>query len=295
MILTDLTPMFPILGSVIIIYLLGYFFDLRRKSRKSPLTRQLLRSPGETLRIQLNDLSYDMVFYMMMLVSIPLVLNSVYLFQNSRDRKLDPYCFAILCCVLLIFVIFKVLRLSKQRDNLMLGLDCELAVGQELNHLMLEGYRVYHDFPGEQFNIDHVVVGPKGVFAVETKGRMKRRDKGGEAAVTVRYDGHALLFPDWTEQAPVDQAKAQALWLSKWLSTAVGEQVSARPVLAIPGWFSLNKAHDGLLLFSGKNPLPMLNSTDGKLNSQQITRIAHQVEERCRNVKPFAYSKKAKI
>ena len=28
---------------------------------------------------------------------------------------------------------------------------------------------VYHDIQADQFNIDHVVVGPSGVFAVETK------------------------------------------------------------------------------------------------------------------------------
>jgi len=34
---------------------------------------------------------------------------------------------------------------------------------------MLDGYHVYHDFPAERFNIDHVVVGPAGAFAIETK------------------------------------------------------------------------------------------------------------------------------
>ncbi|MBU1055794.1 MAG: NERD domain-containing protein [Proteobacteria bacterium] len=35
------------------------------------------------------------------------------------------------------------------------------------------GYKVYHDFPAEKFNIDHIIIGPAGVYAVETKARQK--------------------------------------------------------------------------------------------------------------------------
>ncbi len=56
---------------------------------------------------------------------------------------------------------------------IVLGPDCEMAVGQELNNPMCAGYRVYNDVPAEGLNIDHVVVGRNGVFAVETKGRSK--------------------------------------------------------------------------------------------------------------------------
>ena len=39
---------------------------------------------------------------------------------------------------------------------------------------MRDGFAVFHDVPGDKaFNVDHVVIGPQGVFAVETKGRGK--------------------------------------------------------------------------------------------------------------------------
>jgi hypothetical protein len=45
----------------------------------------------------------------------------------------------------------------REDDNLRAGYDAELAVGQELDKLMREGAWVFHDVPGENFNIDHVV------------------------------------------------------------------------------------------------------------------------------------------
>jgi hypothetical protein len=100
-----------------------------------------------------------------------------------------------------------------------------------------------------------------------------------------------LIFPGWSEQKPVEQAKSQADWLSKWLSSAVGERVYVRPILAIPGWYLKKESPDNLLLFNGKNPGPLLNAVEGSLSPQLITRIAHQLEQQCRDVEPTAYSK----
>ena len=62
---------------------------------------------------------------------------------------------------------------------------------------MLDGNQAYHDFPAEKFNIDHVVVGSKGIFAVEIKGRAKPDKNGGTEDATVIHDGQFLKFPVW--------------------------------------------------------------------------------------------------
>ena len=71
------------------------------------------------------------------------------------------------------YFIIKLLRLLNRRRKFRLGYEGELAVGQELNQLLREGYEVYHDFPADKFNIDHIIIGPAGVYAVETKARQK--------------------------------------------------------------------------------------------------------------------------
>lgn len=76
----------------------------------------------------------------------------------------------------------KIVRAAEQLDRLRVGYDGEVATGQKLDRLMRQGAYVYHDVPAERFNIDHVVVSPQGMFAVETKGF--RRPTG--AARTLR-------------------------------------------------------------------------------------------------------------
>jgi hypothetical protein len=80
-----------------------------------------------------------------------------------------------------------------------LGYEGEVATGQELNQLMLHGYHVYHDFVADKFNIDHLVVGPAGVFAVETKARAKPTSNNRKEDAHVSYDGRCLHFPKWKE------------------------------------------------------------------------------------------------
>jgi len=190
----------------------------------------------------------------------------------------------------LLFSLRKMSRLFESRLNIRLGYEAELAVGQELNQLMLCGYRVYHDFAFEQYNIDHIVVGPSGVFAVETKGKAKP-DRGlGKGDATIEFDGNRLLFPDgYQTTAPVEQAKRQAKSLAMFLSSAVGENVVVTPALVYPGWYIRKITPDKFLFVFGDYKISFTGPV--RLDGKFIQRICHQIEQKCRNVKPEAYQK----
>lgn len=159
---------------------------------------------------------------------------------------------------------------------------------------MRQGYYVYHDVnlrnTISEFNIDHVVVGKSGVFAVETKGRSKRINSDGEYTFRVSFDGKKLSFPEWEETKPVEQAKRQAYALQGWLSKAVGEPVNVKAVIALPGWFVTTTRKTEITLINGKNPENAFNaSSDDALSQKQVRQIAHQLECLCRNIEPKAY------
>jgi hypothetical protein len=155
---------------------------------------------------------------------------------------------------------------------------------------MRDGFWVYHDFPADEFNIDHVVIGKTGVFAVETKGRPKPIGNDGKANPEVLYDGETLQFPTWKERKPVHQAELQAKWLEKFLSSAVGEPVPVHPVLAIPGWYITRQRQGGVPVINGKNPSGFFTKYgNGNLSDKQQQQIVHHVGQRCKTVTPKAY------
>jgi len=150
------------------------------------------------------------------------------------------------------------------------------------------GYQVFHDIQADGFNIDHLAIGKNGVFAIETKGRHKRkRDSKATSATQGKdyqlfYKDGRLCFPSWTETKPIEQAERQAKWVSQWLTKATGQPVFASPVLVFPGWFVTSQT---------KPPFPILNHKQlvktipavrtQTLSQQQVDAIVYQVAQRC--------------
>lgn len=189
--------------------------------------------------------------------------------------------FALIGIFMIVWCTWRMIFHASQRRRYKQGLEAEQAVAQCLMRLMAEGMAVFHDFPADKFNIDHVVIGRGAVFAVETKSRKKPAAKGRESA-KLSYDGKRLQFPTHSETKPLEQAAAQAQWLQKFLTSGVGETVRVIPVVALPGWYVENKAQRPEVLVSNcHNPAFMTaNSFGPEFDSAMRKRIAHVLVER---------------
>jgi len=177
------------------------------------------------------------------------------------------------------------------RNKYRLGYECEQAVGQGLFLLARYGYNIYHDFPASKtFNIDHIAVGPHGVFAIETKGRAKS-SKTKKENWKVKFDGEKLIFPERYEIKPIEQARRQAQWLGRWIEQATCEKVPVIPVLVVPGWFiDLPPEITDVRVCNGKN-FNFLTKNRIVLSENTIRKISFQIEKECRTVKGRAYQK----
>ena len=158
--------------------------------------------------------------------------------------------------------------------------------------LMLDGYHVFHDLVVDRikkYNIDHIIVGSSGVYAVETKARSKSRIKKKNESANVIYDGNALNFPHYSDTASLKQVRLNALTLQKWLTNAVGEKVNVEAILAIPGWYVERKAAPrGVHVLNPKQIKTFLNSKKEKpLSDTMVKRVVHQLDQKCRDVDPF--------
>lgn len=180
--------------------------------------------------------------------------------------------------------------LLRTRESLLMHRDCrlgwegEVAVGEALQPLLARGFKVFHDVPANRFNVDHVVVGPTGVFAVETKARIKRgKDRNAHRVV---YDGETLHFPTYVTDKPLEQARAQARWLSDFLSSAVAKPLKVQPVLCVPGWWVERKKWGDVVVQSAKACDKYFDGPHLQriLDEQTIGMIGHQLEQRCRDV-----------
>jgi len=101
---------------------------------------------------------------------------------------------------------------------------------RQLAKLERAGYRAVHDIaiPGTEDQIDHLVMGPAGVFAIDSEAWDKR------LPVRTR-NGRQLWHGPFSMKDRLEHARGEAEWAAKRLSGALGAPVTVRPAMAVYG------------------------------------------------------------
>ncbi|MDD5296404.1 MAG: nuclease-related domain-containing protein [Rhodocyclaceae bacterium] len=228
---------------LLVIYLARWRLD--RDSRREPLTTELRRLPSDSLERRREDMLNEVQGNVIEVIAVgPAVCVAILSLHLPKDVQLtgaDAFVLFIGLCVS-IFVSWRGSRRMGALRQLRQGILAEKAVAQEISDVLAGNNRIIHDVQAGEFNIDHVVITPAGVFAVETKSRLKPAAGQGVEVVKVCYDGYKLEFPGWTDTDSLVQARRQADWLARHLQKATGETFAVQAVLALPGWFVKNTA-----------------------------------------------------
>ena len=255
-----------------------------RAAAKDPFKELPLRPAGESLRVKIDELADEQQTYLFTHVFAAVGALIMLLACPVQLRLWVIVGFLVAMIIDAFTGVPKILRVTKQLWNARLGYTGERAVAEELNQLLACGYRVFHDLPFDNFNIDHVVVGPKGLFAVETKTRRKPVQDGKNPDYKVIFDGQFLHWPNAKEKKSVDQATLNARTLSEWISSSAGEPVSAQAIVAIPGWWVENTAKSAPIWVLNPKGLKAFIEARSQLPlaPTQVQRIAHQLTLRCR-------------
>jgi hypothetical protein len=270
----------------------------RRRARfKTPFTDKLLRPPGESLREEIARLNEQFDDKALTFVLWCLwIAGSTYVVMKQLPNGTMLLFLSIFLTIgyaICGFYGVRLRRIGGLLQDYNLGFLGERAIGEELNQMLANGYKVFHDVvfdgsPGStKFNIDHVVVGQGGVFCVETKTRRKQIRKGyNSPRNTVEFDGSWLKYPWGNEDYGVNQARKNAVFLSKWMKDATADDVQVVPILALPGWFVERKGRSDVVVVSGREVCSAFPRAGSKavLSPEQVKRIVFQLEQRCRNI-----------
>lgn len=285
-----LTAIAPMLGLGLVIWM-----DQHRRKRveRSPQTEKLLRPPGYSLSLQLDKAIESILTNAWVSSICAIICGGCLKTTIALAFATAPAHWMFLFIALLglsaigtAWFAVRTFRLFHSARNIRLGMRGEQAVAESLNEAAISGFRVFHDLPaGDNWNIDHIAVGNRGVFLIETKARRRRGSCNGQGEHIVRYDGSKLMFPFGHDSKPLRQAKRNAEWLSSYLNKKTGEPVEVIPLVVLPGWFVEKQ--------KGKFPIEVMNARYlvGFLQRQteamavaQVKRIIAALDEKCRDV-----------
>lgn len=264
----------------------------RKRIERPPQQEKLLRPPGHSLERRLDEavdaIIFDILFACVMSGAAGVFAN---LFVRFLAAGAPMRWIAIagtslgVFSVVGIFLVVRAFRRTNEVRNLRLGLRGEQAVAEVLHELADSGFRAFHDFPGgEDWNIDHIVAGPRGIFLIETKARRRRQGHKAQAQHIVVYDGKALRFPTGTDHDAVPQAERNAKNLASYLTKKTGESVVVEPLVVLPGWFVQNSGDFSVKAMNTKYLAGYLRNRDEIVNSSQVRRVIAALDEKCRDI-----------
>jgi hypothetical protein len=254
--------------------------DLSR--RKAPFKELRRRPPGEAIRLKLADFD-DKISDLFMWLVVPPALVATSTINLPSSSWIFLVLLILLSMVFTVIVGSKLLRIIRQRGDYRLGFDGERYVGEELNGLLAKGFQVYHDVPFDGFNVDHVLVGPPGVFSVETKTRRKPIGEAGNEKHRGEFDGARLRWPWGTDTDDLEQAARNAQTLAQWLSGAVADRVLVTAILTLPGWMVDRKtACKSVQVLNPKEIIKLVHGQPESLSQNLIKRICYQLDQKCK-------------
>ncbi|HNO79132.1 MAG TPA: nuclease-related domain-containing protein [Phycisphaerae bacterium] len=206
----------------------------KRTPTRSPLRQDPLPQAGDSAYAKARDIFDDYVAFWFAMMGGFLCLTLVQAVIWYTKRPLHPGYFAFVTLVVGIIGAFKIRSHIKEIRNYVQGAEGERTVGQLLEQTREKGYRVYHDIPCDGFNIDHVLIGPAGVFVIETKTPSKPTN----GSATIKYDGEKVRLGNHEpDRDPIAQAKACRDHIANLLIKITNRRPKMRAVVLYPGWW----------------------------------------------------------
>lgn len=283
--LKSFVPYLWSLGTLLVSFLVVAVIAKRKRRGRIPVSEKMLRPPGESTRVRLEKLDENILYVVSVFLTAS-VIASIFFHVAYDLRKFAwwfPAIFAVFGLCLVISSISFLTTHGSKYANYILGFHGERVVGEHLNRLMLDGCEVFHDLVvDDKWNIDHIIVSPRGVFVIETKTRRKPIGDNGHKVI---FNGTDLEFSTWKDQHGLKQAADNARWVADFLTKSTGERVNATPILTLPGWWVERKGKGTVNVLNPKqirevvidNRLPLLDE-------KQRRRICFQLEQKCRDV-----------
>jgi hypothetical protein len=201
---------------------------------RSPLKTAPLAQAGDSLQKELSDLVMTRGLFPYLVASMMVLFAALEWAQWYWEFPPKPILTTILALIASLVAFLSWRQLDSKAKRLRLGIDGEIAVAQKLEQLRSDKVKVFHDIPGDGFNIDHMLIGPPGVFVIETK----TISKGNRNNETVSFDGSRVLVGGRAlDRDPITQVVAAKQWVGETLERATGRRPAIRPVVLFPGWF----------------------------------------------------------
>ena len=175
------------------------------------------------------------------------------------------------------FAIYSLVKTARLRHQMKFVRDANVAIGHQLQQVSTGGTRVFHDLATSAGTVDHLVVGQKGLYAVNV---IARRSSG---PANARLRGHSIEYSNSKVVQSIVSIKAKTTRLQKDFRKLLGHDVRVRSVIAVPGWDIEEQSSDEHLLVNERTIAMLSGWTDPKdyLMNEDVMSLQAELMSRC--------------
>ncbi len=202
--------------------------DVWRKTKP-----KFLRDPGQSIDEQIDRLINDKFLALYLIASAFWLVAFLEWTAKIANRPRMPGTYAIAAALFSAVAVCQFRRIRRDVRNLKQGREGGREVAELLDDLKQYGARVVHDVPANNFNVDHVVISTRGIYAIETKKWSKPTKQA-----RIEFDGVRITLSGRpSDFDPINQCRAQSAWVQDQLKASTSRLFPVRGVVAFPGWW----------------------------------------------------------
>lgn len=271
-----------------------WFHKSSKRRKPFPENLKLLRMPGEHLWAQIWKSDENDALAFLLASVVPLSAGLLVIFAVKPFIQSAPVLALILIVAVFILSFWGSARvLAKRflrRGDYYLGFFGERYVADCLEPLKFKGWSIFHDVPFDgatgKFNIDHVAVGPNGIWVIETKSVRKRRESEPKVKEwEVSWDGAKLKWPWGDDRHGIDQAMNNARSLRAWFQEQTGRDIPVCCVVTFPGWSVVERKLADIRVANPKKLGEVLTGRKQEpVSADDLDLYRRLLGDRCRNV-----------
>lgn len=259
-------------------------FLQKKKKHRPPVSGPLRRLPGESVRKELDRIfENEVAGYVYYAVAIWALVFWEFA-RRWLPGGLHLGVLIVIASLVSVYCVFRLSRLRRDIRNLTQADKAERHVSDLLRRLRRHDYITFDDLMDEsagwKSNIDHVVVGPGGVFAIETKGY----SIFGNGRVEIGKDGLLRLSHKEAYGDPLGQARASADKISKHLEGYLRQDFIVQPVLVFPGWeIAMPKSESRVVVLNDGTIEEFFSSRERVLSNEEIRDVCSHLDRSARS------------
>lgn len=249
--------------------------EAEQSIKKSPLREMPLRLPGQSTDELLKE-KWDSFEPYLAAAALAIALAVAEWWRLWTNQSPSPKTYTVVALIVIGLFIFRLRKFLSLARQIKQGRDGERIVAEYLEKMRAYRYQVLHDVVAGDFNVDHVLIGPAGIFAVETKtpSKIGRNNQ-------IQFNGEQILIRGRRYAGnPVTQAKANAKWLNGILKSSTGKNFWVTPIVVFPDWSVRREvAESEVLVLNPKEIEKTLTSRKGMLTGEEISLATFHLEQ----------------